>query len=135
VNSAKKMLTVTSDPEGCWPRAPAICDDPHATLLITGIGQFSAALVGEVNKTLVRGVHCPGPQPPIRWHHESGAHMLMVQSQAKQVVSSGLPLAVVVARGDLQVTLSIDQTKIHRTSDRVQVPQGRLSPNEMHKSK
>jgi hypothetical protein len=61
--------------------------------------------------------------------------MLMVQSQAKQVVSSGLPLAVVVARGDLQVTLSLDQTKINHTSDRVQVPQGRLSPNEMHKSK
>jgi hypothetical protein len=27
--------------------------------------------------------------------------MLRVQNQAKQVVSSGLPLAVVVARGDL----------------------------------
>jgi hypothetical protein len=57
----KKVLAVTSDPKGCWPRAPAICDDPHAPLIITGLGQFSAALVGEVNKTLVRGVHCPGP--------------------------------------------------------------------------
>jgi hypothetical protein len=60
--------------------------------------------------------------------------MLWVQNQAKQAVSSGLSLAVVVARGELKVTLSPDQNKIHRTH-RVQVPQGCLSPNEMHKSK
>jgi hypothetical protein len=50
---------------------------------------------------LVRGVHRPGPQSPIRRRQESRAHMLRVQNQAKQVVSTGLPLAVVVARGDL----------------------------------
>jgi hypothetical protein len=50
--------------------------------------------------------------------------MLRVQNQAKQAVSYGLPLAVVVARGDLQVTLSPDQNKIHCTLDHVQVPQG-----------
>jgi hypothetical protein len=50
---------------------------------------------------LVRCVHRPGPQPPIQKRQGSGAHMLRVQNQAKQVVSSGLPLAVVVARGDL----------------------------------
>jgi hypothetical protein len=61
--------------------------------------------------------------------------MLRVQNQSKQAVSSGLPLAVVMARGDIQVTLSPDQNKIHRTPDRVQVPQGNLSPNGMHKSK
>jgi hypothetical protein len=61
--------------------------------------------------------------------------MLRVQNQTKQAVSSGLHLAVVVARGDLQVTLSPDQKKIHRTLDCVQVPQGRQSPNGMHKSK
>jgi hypothetical protein len=27
----------------------------------TSLGQFSAALAGEVNKALVKGVHCPGP--------------------------------------------------------------------------
>jgi hypothetical protein len=61
--------------------------------------------------------------------------MLRVQNQAKQAVSSGLPLAVVVMRGDLQVILSSDQNKIHYTPDYVQVPQGSLSPNGMHKSK
>jgi hypothetical protein len=45
--------------------------------------------------------------------------MLRVQNQAKQAVSSGLSLAVVVARGDLQVTLSPDQNKIHHTPDHV----------------
>jgi hypothetical protein len=59
--------------------------------------------------------------------------MLRVQNQAKQVVSSGLPIAVVVASGDLQVALSPDQNKIHSTSDRVQVPHGSLSLNLMHK--
>jgi beta-lactam-binding protein with PASTA domain len=39
--------------------------------------------------------------------------MLRVQNQAKQAVSSGLSLEVVVARGDLQVAQSSDQTKIH----------------------
>jgi hypothetical protein len=39
--------------------------------------------------------------------------MLRVQNQAKQAVSSGLSLAVVVARGDLQVAQSPDQNKIH----------------------
>jgi hypothetical protein len=74
---------------------------PGLPLIITGLGQFSAALAGEVNKTLVRCVHRPGPQPPIQKRQGSGAHMLRVQNQAKQVVSSGLPLAVVVVRGDL----------------------------------
>jgi hypothetical protein len=37
--------------------------------------------------------------------------MLRVQNQIKQDVSSGLPLAVGVVRGDLQVTLSPDQKK------------------------
>jgi hypothetical protein len=46
--------------------------------------------------------------------------MLRVQNQAKHVVTSGLPLAVVVAMGDLQVTLSPDQNKIHHTPNRVQ---------------
>jgi hypothetical protein len=45
--------------------------------------------------------------------------MLRVENQAKQDVSSGLPLAVVVARGDLYVTLRPDQNKIHHTSDRL----------------
>jgi hypothetical protein len=62
----KKMLALTSDPEGCWPRAPIICDDPRAPLILTALGQFSAALVREVYKALVRGVHCLGPQLPIR---------------------------------------------------------------------
>jgi hypothetical protein len=61
--------------------------------------------------------------------------MLRVQNQAKQAVSSECPLAVVVVRGDLQVTLSPDQNKIHRTPDRVQVPQVSLSLNGMHKSR
>jgi hypothetical protein len=34
---------------------------------------------------------------------------------------------VVVVRGDLQVTLSPDQNKIHHTSDHVQVPQGSVT--------
>jgi hypothetical protein len=59
--------------------------------------------------------------------------MLRVQNQAKQVVSSGLPLEVVVARGDLQVALSPDQNNIYSTSDRVQVPQGSMSLTGMHK--
>jgi hypothetical protein len=59
--------------------------------------------------------------------------MLRVQNQAKQAVSSELPTTVVVARGDLQVALSPDQTKIHSAPNRVQVPQGSLSLNVMHK--
>jgi hypothetical protein len=59
--------------------------------------------------------------------------MLRIQNQAKQVVSSGLPLVVVVARGDLQAALSPNQNKIHNAPDRVQVPQGSLSLNEMYK--
>jgi hypothetical protein len=51
---------------GCWPRALTACAEPQAPLIITGLGQFSAALAGEVNKALVRGVHRPGPQPPIQ---------------------------------------------------------------------
>jgi hypothetical protein len=54
-----------------------------------------------VNKALVKGVHRQGPQPPIRKRQGSRAHMHRVQNQDKQVVSSALPLAVVVARGDL----------------------------------
>jgi hypothetical protein len=50
---------------------------------------------------LVRGVYRPGPQPPTRKRQGSRAHMLRIQNQAKQAVSFGLPLAVVVARGDL----------------------------------
>jgi hypothetical protein len=65
VNSAKKILVVTSDLEGCWHRAPAACTNPQAPLIITGIGQFGAALAREVNKALVRGVHRLGPQLPI----------------------------------------------------------------------
>jgi hypothetical protein len=45
--------------------------------------------------------------------------MLRVQNQAKQDVSSGLPLAVVVARGDVQVALSPNKNKIHSTPNRV----------------
>jgi hypothetical protein len=59
--------------------------------------------------------------------------MLRVLNQAKQAVSSGLPLAVVVARGDLQVALSLNQNKIPSALDRMQVPQGSLSLNGMHK--
>jgi hypothetical protein len=89
-------------PGGCWrPRAPAACTEPQIPLIIIGLGQFSASLAGEVNNALVRGVHRPDPQPPIRKRQGNGAHMLRVQNQAKQVVSSRLPLAVVVARGDL----------------------------------
>jgi hypothetical protein len=50
---------------------------------------------------LVKGVEHPGPQPLIQKRQGSRAHMLRVQNQAKHVVSSGLPLAVVVVRGDL----------------------------------
>jgi hypothetical protein len=50
---------------------------------------------------LVRGVHRPGPQSPIQKRQGSGAHTLRVQNQAKHAVSSGLPLALVVARDDL----------------------------------
>jgi hypothetical protein len=85
---------------GGRPRVPTACAEPQIPLIITGIGQFSAAVAGEVNKALVRGVHRPGPQLPIQKRQGSGAHMLRVQNQAKQAVSSGLPLAVVVARGD-----------------------------------
>jgi hypothetical protein len=59
--------------------------------------------------------------------------MLSVQNQAKQAVSSGLPVVVVVPRGDLQVARSPDQNRIHSASDRVQVPQGSLSLIGMHK--
>jgi hypothetical protein len=59
--------------------------------------------------------------------------MLRVLNQAKQAVSSGLPLAVVVARGDLQVPLSLDQNKIPNALDHMHVPQGSLSLNGMHK--
>jgi hypothetical protein len=59
--------------------------------------------------------------------------MLRVQNQTKQAMSSELTLAVVVARGDLQVALSPDQNKIHGPPDRVQVPQGSLSLTRMHK--
>jgi hypothetical protein len=62
----KKMLAVTSDPKGCWPRAPVTCDDPQAPLINIGLGQFSAALVGEVNKVLVGGVHCSSPHQLIQ---------------------------------------------------------------------
>jgi hypothetical protein len=48
--------------------------------------------------------------------------MLRIQKQAKQAVSSGLPLEVVVARGELQVALSPNQNKIHSAPDHVQVP-------------
>jgi hypothetical protein len=101
VGSTKKMLVVTSDPGGCWPRAPAACTEPQTPLIITCLRQFSAALAGEVSKALVRGVHHPGPQRPIQKRQGSGAHMLRVHNQAKQAVRSGLPLAVVVTRGDL----------------------------------
>jgi hypothetical protein len=69
-------------------------------LINTDLGQFSAAVAREVNKALVRGVHRPGPQPPIQKYQGSGAHMLRVQNQAKQTVSYELPLAVVLASGD-----------------------------------
>jgi hypothetical protein len=59
--------------------------------------------------------------------------MLSVQNQAKQTVSYGLPLAEVVVRGDFQVALSPDQNKIDSTLDHVQVLQGSLSLNGMHK--
>jgi hypothetical protein len=59
--------------------------------------------------------------------------MLRVQNQAKQAVSSVLSLAVVVVRSDLQVARSLDQNKIHSPLQRMQVPQGSLSLNEMHK--
>jgi hypothetical protein len=61
--------------------------------------------------------------------------MIRIQNQAKHDVSSGLPLVVVVARGDLQVTLSPDQNKIHSTPDHVQVTQESLSLNGTHKSR
>jgi hypothetical protein len=86
---------------GGHPRAPTACAKPQISFIITGLRQLSAAVDGEVNKALVRGVHHPGPQPPIRKRQGSGAHMLRFQNQAKQDVSSELPLAVVVARGDL----------------------------------
>jgi hypothetical protein len=65
VGSTKKMLVVTSDPRGCWPRALAACAEPQIPLIITGLSQFSTTIAGKVNKALVRGVHRPGPQPPI----------------------------------------------------------------------
>jgi hypothetical protein len=59
--------------------------------------------------------------------------MLRLQDQAKQAMSSGFSLTVVVARGDLQVAQSPDQNKIQRPLYRMQVPQGNLSLNGMHK--
>jgi hypothetical protein len=59
--------------------------------------------------------------------------MLRVQNQAKQAMSSGLPLAMVVARGALQVAQSPDQNKIHSPPHRIQVPQGNLSLDGMRK--
>jgi hypothetical protein len=43
--------------------------------------------------------------------------MLLVQNQTKQVVSSGLSLALVVARGEHQVVQSPDQNKTHSPPD------------------
>jgi hypothetical protein len=102
VSSTKEKMLVVKRPPGvlaqssrCLRRAT---DPTHKYICL---GQFSAGVAEEVNKALVRGVHHPGPQPPIRKRQGSGAHMLRVQNQSKQAVSSGLPLAVVVARGDL----------------------------------
>jgi hypothetical protein len=86
---------------GGRPRAPAACAEPQISLIIIGLGQFSAAVAEEVNKALVKGVHHPGPQPPIEKRQGSEAHMLRVQNQAKQVVSYELPLTVIMARGNL----------------------------------
>jgi hypothetical protein len=58
--------------------------------------------------------------------------MLRVQNQAKQDVSSGLSLALVVSRGDHQVARIPDQSKIHRPLDCSHVSQGSLSTNEIH---
>jgi hypothetical protein len=87
--------------QGAGSELPLLSAETQIPLIIIGLSQFSAAAAGEVNKALVRGIHRPGPQPPIRKRQGSGAHTLMVQKQAKQAVSSELSLAVVVARGDL----------------------------------
>jgi hypothetical protein len=47
------------------PELPLLSAETHIPLIITILGQFSAATAGEVNKALVRGVHRLGPQPPI----------------------------------------------------------------------
>jgi hypothetical protein len=59
--------------------------------------------------------------------------MPRIQNQAKQAMSPGLPLVVVVARGDFQVALSPDQNKIYNAPDRMQLLQWSLSLNGMHK--
>jgi hypothetical protein len=48
VGSTKKMLVVTSESGGCWPRAPAACAEPQTRVIIIGLGQFSAALAGDL---------------------------------------------------------------------------------------
>jgi hypothetical protein len=59
--------------------------------------------------------------------------MLRVQNQAKQVVSSGLSLVVVVAKGDLQVAQSPDQKQNSHPPHHMQVPQESMPLNGMHK--
>jgi hypothetical protein len=57
--------------------------------------------------------------------------MFRVQNKAKQDVSLGISLAVVLAKGDLLVAQSLDQNKIHNPPPphRLQVPQWSLSLN------
>jgi hypothetical protein len=59
--------------------------------------------------------------------------MLRVHNQAKQDASPGPSLAMVAPRGDHQVAWSPDQSKIHRSPDCLQVPQGIQPMNGMHK--
>jgi hypothetical protein len=58
--------------------------------------------------------------------------MLRVENQAERGVSSGLPLALVVPRVDRRAVQAVDQNRTHRPPGCPQVPQERLSMNEIH---
>jgi hypothetical protein len=58
--------------------------------------------------------------------------MLRVENQAERDVSSGLPLALAVPRVDRRAVQTTDQNRTHRPPGCPQVPQERLSMNEIH---
>jgi hypothetical protein len=59
--------------------------------------------------------------------------MLRVENQAERDVSSGLSLALAVPRVDRRVAQTANQSRTHSPPGCLQVHQGRLSMNGMHK--